>query len=745
MTSMRVVLFFAALWLSCENHSAEITVALPSVAAAANRVTNPAATPRAVPTAALVGAGVMPDAAVVPGAGLRIDLVANRLRFHRFDRGLLIDWRDASFRKYDRSYNSPWRPVARGAHIDGGQATLSVPWDGGAARLRLRSDAGKAVRISVDGKAAKLETSARPLTLTSGWRDDFYAVATLAAGEHVIRIMSDKRTLFTELEMMPAAASSGVSCGDTHAPAAMDELPVAALQQILVEIPADATLSFEPRAGRNVIGAQGSVAVVTEHADGSISAATQLWQGKAGVGMVRIALPSFADRLVRLAFTSEGCALRWGKVTLDRPAPALAAVAPFDNVVLVVVDTLRADRLTVYGETRIATPRITAAAAAHGLVMLRNQSMAPSSPPSHATIQTGQIPRVHGAAGDKGEIKPNTPVLSAIAHTAGFWTGYVGNNDFAMARFRKIGTWNEFHTPTREKEGGDCKAVVRRTLAMVDQALTAKQRFFISALPVEPHAPYSFHKGITEKYFAGPFDPPFGREVTGDHLDKFKSLSLGPRSMDQLRGLHDGEVEYFDGCFGALQDGLQQRGVADNTAIILTSDHGEGLGERGGRVGHAYSLNHELVTVPWLIFATRLKPAVMHEVSSNADIAPTVLDLLGLPADARMQGLSVMPALQRAGLALPRVVASEYGKALALRAGDWHYLVDYDGTATLFNIKEDQEEKREQSAHHPLWLRYMREASGFYLAHRVPWRAASWGSLGNFAASNPLLTEAYGR
>ncbi|MBP9089148.1 MAG: sulfatase-like hydrolase/transferase, partial [Kofleriaceae bacterium] len=677
-----------------------------------------------------------------PGTGLRIDLVANRLRFHRFDRGLVVDWRDASFRKYDLAYSSPWRPVVGGAHIDGGQANVTVPWAGGAARLRLRTDASKPVRISIDGKAAKLE---RPAPTGGGPArlDDFYSVPVLAAGEHVIRLTSDKRTLFTELEMMPAAAGVDALCPAAQVPAPADQLPRAPLQQLLIELPADATLSFEPRGDSR---AHGSVALVTEHSDGSLSTETQLWQGTAGAGMVHIALPAKANTLARLAFTSDACAMSWGKVTIDAPAPgpAVTPVAPFENVVLVVVDTLRADRLAVYGQTRIATPRITQAVTDHGLVMLRNQSMAPSSPPSHATIQTGQIPRVHGAAGDKGEIKPNTPVLSAIARAAGFWTGYVGNNDFAMARFRSVGKWHEFHTPTREKEGVDCKAVVRRTLAMVDTALAAKQRFFISALPVEPHAPYRFHKGITEKYFAGPFDPPFGREVTGDHLDKFKTLSLGPHSMDQLRGLHDGEVEYFDGCFGALQDGLQQRGVADKTAIILTSDHGEGLGERGGRVGHAYSLNHELVSVPWLIIGSQLRPGVMQEVSSNADIAPTVLDLLGLPADARMQGSSVMAALQRGGAALPRVVASEYGKALALRAGNWHYLVDYDGTATLYNIVDDPQEKRDQSAHHPLWLRYMREAAGFYLGHRVQWRAASWGSLGNFAATNPLLKDAHG-
>ena len=689
------------------------------------------------PVAAVSRTPAVPSVATpnLPSHALSIDLVANRLRFHRFDRGLIVDWSDAGFRKYDLTYSSPWRPVDGGARIAGGQANLTVPWVGGAARLRLRTDADKPVRISIDGKAATLERA--------GPRDAYYNIAALAAGEHVIRFTSEKRTLFSEFELMPATSGAASLCGDSAAPAAADQLPVAALQQVLVEIPANATLSFEPRGSS---GAHGSVAVVKENPDGSLAAELELWQGKVGSANnpVRIPLPSFANTLVRLAFTSDGCVMSWGKVTVDMPVPAATPVAPFENVLLVVVDTLRADRLTLYGKTRIATPRMTRAVVDHGLVMLRNQSMAPSSPPSHATIQTGQIPRVHGAAGDKGEIKPNTPVLSAIARAAGFWTGYVGNNDFAMSRFRSVGKWHEFHTPSREKEGIDCKAIVRRTLAMVDTAVAAKQRFFISALPVEPHAPYRFHKGITEKYFAGPFDPPFGREVTGDHLDKFTSLVLGPRSMEQLRGLHDGEVEYFDGCFGALQDGLQQRGVADKTAIVLTSDHGEGLGERGGRVGHAYSLNHELVTVPWLIVGSRLRPAVMQEVSSNADIAPTVLDLVGLPTDSRMQGMSVMSALQRGGAALPRVVASEYGKALALRAGNWQYLVDYDGTATLFNIVDDQEEKHDQSKHHPLWLRYVREAAGFYLAYRVQWRAASWGSLGNFAASNPLLKDAHG-
>src|SRR6185503_21147595 len=103
-------------------------------------------------------------------------------------------------------------------------------------------------------------------------------------------------------------------------------------------------------------------------------------------------------------------------------------------------------------------------------------SMAPSSPPSHVTLHTGQIPRVHGAAGDKGEAVAGAPILSAILGDAGFFTGYVGNNDFAMGRVRKGARWSEAHTPAREGQGIDCTAVVKRALAMVKTARGKGQR-----------------------------------------------------------------------------------------------------------------------------------------------------------------------------------------------------------------------------------------------------------------------------
>ncbi len=416
----------------------------------------------------------------------------------------------------------------------------------------------------------------------------------------------------------------------------------------------------------------------------------------------------------------------------------MPAPAPVDNVVLLVVDTLRADRLAAYGPTRVQTPRLTAAAA-RGAVFLRHQSMAPSSPPSHATIHTGQIPRVHGIAGDDGTLGADTPILSALLARAGFATHYVGNNDFAMSRFKQVGKWASFETPYYA-HGKDCAPIVERALAHATAAQAAGKRFFVSLLPIEPHVAYRFHDGVTDAYWPGPWPKPFAKVVTGAHLGRLKSMRLTADDWQRLRALYDGEVTHMDACYGALEDGLRAAGLLDRTAVIIASDHGEGQGERGGRAGHAYSLNRELVATP-LIVIGGVAPGPVTAPTSNLDLAPTVLALLGQPADPRMQGANLLPLAGDRPLA-PSIVASEYGKSYALRASRWQLVVDYDGDQHLYDVAVDPDEEHDAVATAPIALRYLRDAAGLYLAHRTRWHAARWGNLADLAPGNPLAETA---
>jgi arylsulfatase A-like enzyme len=502
---------------------------------------------------------------------------------------------------------------------------------------------------------------------------------------------------------------------------------------LLLEIPRDAYLVTTPES-------TGEARITVTSADG---ATATLHDGPAPAGEQRWSLAGFADQLVRLDLDTPGCDVVW-----DAPRIALAARpappprTPAQHLVLIVVDTLRADRLAAVRDTRVETPRLTAAVRDRGVVFRRNQSMAPSSPPSHATIHTGQIPRVHGAAGDTGDVHAGAPVLAAILGDAGFHTAYVGNNDFAMGRLRKVAGWDVAKTMIYEGKGKDCAPMVEEVLAIVKEVRAAGRRSFVTMLPIEPHVPYRYHQGITEAYYPGPYDKPLGKKATAAHLAKMRKLPADSPRWDHLRGLYDGEVERFDGCYGALEDGLAALGALDDTAIVLTSDHGEGMGERGGHVGHAYGLHGELIDVPLIVVGGGLPAGTVDVVTSNADIAPTVLELLGLPADERMQGAGLVEPARAAAPWPHRVIASEYGRSYALRGGRWRLVVGYDGAATLHDVVADPEEATDVSDAQPMARRWLRDAAGLYLAHRAAWRAATWGSLGDLASTSPLAPAA---
>ncbi len=654
----------------------------------------------------------------------RLDLDANRVRWHVWDRGLVIPIASAGLGPYDLAYKSPWGPVTEVAGAPArtlkGKGVLDLPWieGSGPAHLRVRARGPGKVSATID--RARLGSA----TLVAGWSEVELAVpaGVLTASEHRLTVEGGKGVAWGEVEL---ALDDAVGC------------PAGATDgwrrvSLYGELPATAHLVAHPT------GAPRVRVVITDET----GARTEVYAGPSAALPAALPLPATGDRVVRLDLEAEGGCASWAGSTIAvAAAPPRARLAPVDNVVLVVVDTLRADRLAAYGTTRIKTPRLTAAAAT-GAVFLRNQSMAPSSPPSHATIQTGQIPRVHGAAGDHGDIADGTPVLSAILGAAGLETTYVGDNDFAMGRFRTVGQWHTFVAPIFAGGGKDCGPIIAAALTAATAAQRDHKRFFASLLPIEPHVPYRFHPGITEAYYpgwaAGKPGKPFGKQVSGGDLSKIAGggLAMDADRWNQLRALHDGEVTYFDGCFGQLEDGLRAAGLLDHTAIVLASDHGEGLGERGGKVGHAYSLHRELVATP-LIIVGGVAPARVEVATSNLDIAETVLDLLGQPADLRMQGGSLLPLLAQP-TPWPRIVASEYGKSYALQASRWHLVVGYAGEFSLHDVVADPEETTDRSAAVPIALRAMRDAAGLFLAHRKEWHQASWGLLADLRPGGPL-------
>jgi arylsulfatase A-like enzyme len=712
--------------------------------------------------------GGAPSATTAPGAegkaapstngpaldesGPKLDLLASRALWHVYQQGLVIPFTGEGFRKYSQEYTNPWKGTSKiddqtGRVLGSTAATLRFPWT-----RDKSSQASVVIRVhggSV-GQKLSLRVNGKPIkntNLENGWQQVTANVPTglVVPGENTLAIAAGKKGgLFHSIELVPSKAQVAP---DWPPPSPVAKVTIAgktsesltgfARLMMPVEVPQQGWLVVETAATGGPVRFQISA---TEEGQ----PARKLLDEKQNAGSVslrRVSLADLGGKLVALEFSVvEGrpADAAWlapqillPKAKLvDRPKPAR-------NVVVLVADALRADKLPMYGETRVRTPNITKAAHDMGVTFTGTHAASPSSPPSHASIQSGCMPRSHGILGDKSKVNPGAPMVSAILAKAGIATDFVGDASFAMRRLLPVSKWTEFHQPNAEGKGGDCAGVVQQIFDFVDKH--KDQRFFVSSVAFEAHTPYIYHEGITEHYYSGAFTDDIGKHPDGNTFGAILSgkIKMTPDKWGQLKGLYDGEVEHLDACFAMLMDGLRSRGLGDNTSVVLLADHGEGFLEHGS-LGHAYGQYAELTRVPLVFFV----PGLGHgqkipTVVSHTDVVPTIVDLLGMPADERVQGESLLPMILRDGAWVPRVVPSEYGRSYSLRAQGLHYVVDYGGNEFLYDLVADPTEKTDLKDRRPLALRYFRDLAGIYLAHRAEWHAATWGSLNNHGPGFP--------
>jgi arylsulfatase A-like enzyme len=216
--------------------------------------------------------------------------------------------------------------------------------------------------------------------------------------------------------------------------------------------------------------------------------------------------------------------------------------------------------------------------------------------------------------------------------------------------------------------GVDEPATVSRMLAWIDE-LPPRVRFFATYLPIAGHHPYATRS-------PGPF--PEDRDI-----DRYRNA------------LHEGDV-----AFGTLLDGLRARGLDSRTVIVVFGDHGEAFGQHRGNMGHTLFVNEENVRVPLLIAVPGLTTTSARSggVVSLIDVAPTLLDLLGLQAPEDYQGTSVLRAGSRMALFL-----TDYSLGfLGLRDGCWKYIFEVDvARSKLFDVCRDAGETQDRSVDQP--------------------------------------------
>ncbi len=411
------------------------------------------------------------------------------------------------------------------------------------------------------------------------------------------------------------------------------------------------------------------------------------------------------------------------------------AVAP-RAVVVVDIDTLRADHLGTYGYERPTSPSLDQFAR-QGVQFDWAFSQAPNTLPSQTSILTSLHPSTHLVLHDSDRLAPERETLAERFAAAGFSTGAFVDGGYLKPHF---GLDQGFETYF-DLNGGGIAEGEKRIAAWLEAHRTEK--FFLFLHTYDVHSPYAPPAPYRER-FAGLVAPPSaGFEPTSEALEKIRvsqytptPLRLPSSDLAYSVALYDGEIAYVDAWFGRLMADLERLGITESTVVAVVSDHGEEFGEHG-------SLLHEklyttVTRVPMILRAPGVVPGLRVEGAvALVDLAPTLLELAGLVVPEVMEGRSLVrdlfPPPDGAPTAPARPVVSE-SPFFGLQRGlfdDRHHLVVsmQSGRAELYRYREDPDEQRDLAVTEPEALRRLAVALRRWSADRPAQRLLEGGKV----------------
>jgi arylsulfatase len=354
-------------------------------------------------------------------------------------------------------------------------------------------------------------------------------------------------------------------------------------------------------------------------------------------------------------------------------------VAPANapDVVLVVVDTLRADHLGTYGFPHPTSPHLDRFAAG-AVVFERALAASATTMPSHASLMTSRFVREHSVGWVNGATRlEGLETLASHFQAAGYATGaFVGN--FGLRRASGLDAGFDVYDDafsTRELNRPDYyerRAPETTTRALAWLAAQREGPVFLFVHYQDPHGPYTPPEAFAEPFAALEATETLVLPVVegGDDpggIPHDQALP-GLARLGQYARRYAGEIAYFDASFATLLEGLEARGRPNVT--LVTADHGESFGEGGFYLNHGHATTWDQVHIPLLLRAPGLAAERRSDPVHHVDVAPTLLALAGLavPEDAR--GLALGPYLAR-GKALPeRLLFSDVGTEVTAWAPD---------------------------------------------------------------------------
>lgn len=321
-----------------------------------------------------------------------------------------------------------------------------------------------------------------------------------------------------------------------------------------------------------------------------------------------------------------------------RPSPA-----PRSSLLLITVDTLRADRLGCYGKTGARTPSIDRLAR-EGARFTTALTPLPRTTPAIASLLTALTPPHHCVRGLKSVFPPDVPSLAEWLRDKGRRTGAFTSNVFLRTGVGFGRGFESYSNPRSRWEGNNAGVITDEALEWTSK-LGAEEPFFLWVHYLDPHWTYDPappFDALFDPGFQGPW--PYGSIGSGDSQGRliFQN-SMTPREVRHAVALYEGEIAATDVQIGRLIDTLDRRRRLDDTLIVLTSDHGESLGEHDYYFDHGEYLYDGTLQVPLILrWPGRIAPGtVVTRMATLMDVAPTALALLGEALPSGIDGRSL--------------------------------------------------------------------------------------------------------
>ncbi|MCP4447977.1 MAG: sulfatase [Myxococcales bacterium] len=637
-------------------------------------------------------------------------LLAESARAELESGGLLVDFGTADQHKYTRGgWKTGWGASKNEkgvtfAPADARKSDVNVviPDGPGVKEIIIRGRtavAGQVLTVYVDGERigdGRFE---------SAWSTIRIPAKGLDAGLHGIDyVFSKSGATRADVDWMLLANEAGVTepaVMPRVLPIKFDKSPMRSLiapsarsYSFFLQPPADARLVFDFGSDK------GATFKVMAQANGE--EAKELWSATAKNEWQEavVDLSAYSGKATRLSLVTEGDAgvAGWGEPEImlgKAPTPAMKEGKGPTNVIVIVMDTNRADSFKAFNpKSRVKTPGFDAFAA-KSLVFESAYNQENWTKPSVATTLSGTYPDTHQTKKDGSALPTEVELISQRLKKEGFQTAGFVANGYISEKFGFEKGWDTFKNYIRLSKPSQAEHVYGDSLAWLKE--NKDEKYFLYIQTIDPHVPYR-HKGeATAQYYAGDYHGALGNSISAEKQIAAGKKAPSAADLKWLKAMYYGETSHHDTEMGKFFAELEGMGVMNDTMIIITNDHGEELGEHG-KFGHGHSLYEELLRAPMVIHYPSLIDAgvLSNEVTENVDIAPTVVDALGLSPMKSADGLSLLPLMKGEPVQRPYYAMSEFMESRrAIRVGGWKMIWAGGTTVNVFHSEQDRAETKD--------------------------------------------------